>query len=467
MSSTAPLILRRGLGGLILASCALLLLAGPRPLAPQLALAACSSAALLAWSLREARQGRRDDGLRTLLDSLLLGLSGAVALALLRPETGAASPLLLALALAASLSPWVGGCSRGAGALPRTLAATSGLSLLLLGGWWVAVLPETRATLAAAPVLIGVALIGRQLLSGEMEAVLVMGSPAQRRRCGRARLVATRLLPLAVVLLAAAVALQRPSAAPAPWLAGLAAVALLRARWAEPSESRAALPDPGAPARLAALGELSRLAAHEIRNSLSVLFSSTDLLRRERPAAERDELLEALSEEGERIRVVVDQLTAFASDEPAARAALRLPELARRAAGRAVERLDWPEGVTVGLEPVDEELRALGDAQRLEIAVAHVLRAAARGAARRVTIATGRGARADEVCLRIGSDGREPAPAWEGAPSRLLAEVASSDAALGLAVAQRVLREHEGELELGRAPDGGFRAVLCLPADPG
>ena len=463
MSVLSSSLLRRASGGLILGLSALLLLVGPRPAGPVVALAACSMLVLGAWSLREARQGRRRDGLRTLLDALLLGLALSTLLALAAPGVGPAVALLFALCAAAAVSPWVGGCSRGAGADPRTLVATAGLSLFLIGGWSVVVAPDGRTSMTAAAVLLGVAIVIRRLLAGELDALLLVGSPVQQRRCGRARLAMTAVLPAGVAAAALAASWWRgPSPSLSACVAGLAMLAIVRGRWVPPVEPRPAEP-PDSAARLVALGELARLAAHEIRNSLSVLFSSADLLRRDRSEDERRELLDALNEEGERIRVVVDQLTELAREETGPREVLRLAQLVRQAARRAVDRPGWPEGVTVGLQAFGDSDVVFGDATQLEIAVSHVLQAAARGGARSVRADRPDPGPEGAVTLRIRSDGHAPPPDWAGAPSRLLAEAASADGALGLAVARRVAREHGGELTVERPPEGGFLAELSLP----
>ncbi len=73
--------------------------------------------------------------------------------------------------------------------------------------------------------------------------------------------------------------------------------------------------------RLAAVGELAAVMAHEVRNPLGVVFNSLEALkRRSSPSTEVHSLLEIVGEEADRLNRIVEDLLDFARPNPPARA---------------------------------------------------------------------------------------------------------------------------------------------------
>jgi len=419
-------------------------------------------ACLLATSaVREAL-----DGWQVVVDALLIGSSVAAIILALGGASHAGSQGLpwIAVAAAAIAAPWVGACTRGAGSTTGTLLALSAAAALVGAVACPVAVPE--ALMAGA----GLGLVARMAGCGVLVAPRLVGSPAQQRRCGRARVTATLVIPLAAVLIAAVVALHGEPipAVQVVTLAMLGSAAILRTRFVSGESSASGCEAPGLQSseRLAALAEYSRLVAHEVRNSLSVLYSTADLLRRDRDEAQRLELLDVLAEEGDRVRDVIDQLTTFAGEGAGAPPSpLRLREIARSAARRAVGRTGWPEGLTVELDLGRGDDVVEADAQGLELAVSHVLFAAAQGGTRRLQVATR--AEGSKRSLVVEGDGCVSADIGRPTPSRLLSAETDAEGSLGLAVAQRTVIEHGGELRLSVPETGGLRAVIELPAEAG
>lgn len=415
------------------------------------------------FALREGLEGSAAEGWKVLIDALILGSSiGAIVQVLGGLTLGTSPGAWIAGAATAVAAPWVSGCTRGTGATRATLLAFAATLSLVAAVTALSVLP--RALWSAAGLSLVVAMAGR----GALLSPLLMGSPAQQRRCRRARLGTTLVLPLVAVAVTVVAALRDPvlPGVLVITLAVLAGAAVLRGRLVSGVASPPCRGEGGGESaeRLAALSEYARLVAHEVRNSLSVLFSTTDLLRRDRDEAQRHELLDVLGEEGDRVRDVIDQLTTFAGEEGASSGSLvRLREIARAAAQRALERTGWPEGVTIGLDLAGGDDVVVADAQRLEIAVSHVMLAAAQGGGRRVSVGTGREGR--RRLLRVEGDGPSSLDLPAPTPSRLLSAATDDGAALGLAVAQRTLSEHGGRLRFSRSDRGGFVAVVELPAE--
>ena len=64
--------------------------------------------------------------------------------------------------------------------------------------------------------------------------------------------------------------------------------------------------------RLAALGELSAVVAHEVRTPVSIMFNALSVLRRQRMQTETEALIGIVEEEAQRLKRMIDDLLAFA-----------------------------------------------------------------------------------------------------------------------------------------------------------
>lgn len=122
--------------------------------------------------------------------------------------------------------------------------------------------------------------------------------------------------------------------------------------------------------RLAALGELSAIVAHEVRNPLGAIFASVAGLRRVLRAAgpfpsvgDADVLVGVLDEEAQRLNEIVSDLLAFAQPTPVRRSRSSLGELVKDVALSAAAR---PEASVVEIEvDVDPELPSVFMDRRL------------------------------------------------------------------------------------------------------
>ncbi len=114
--------------------------------------------------------------------------------------------------------------------------------------------------------------------------------------------------------------------------------------------------------RLAALGELSAVIAHEVRNPLGVLFNSLASLRHMPLTNDARELLAIVSEESERLDRLVSDLLDFArpneprlAPESAALLVMSAVETARR--GTALQSVTVRVDVPPGLPPVQIDMQ--------------------------------------------------------------------------------------------------------------
>ncbi len=209
-------------------------------------------------------------------------------------------------------------------------------------------------------------------------------------------------------------------------------------------------------------------AAHELRTPVSALVGQVELaLRRERSAEELRAVLGDVGADAERLRRLVEGLTALAridaGDVEAHREPVRAADLVEGALAverPALEAADNAVALRVDDDPELEVHRVL-----LELAIGNLLRnvaAHAPGAAVVVTVREDRG----RCVIEVRDDG-------PGIPEELrevvfdrFARGGSSGGGLGLGLplAREVARRHGGECVLRPVVGGGTRAVLTVRA---
>lgn len=211
--------------------------------------------------------------------------------------------------------------------------------------------------------------------------------------------------------------------------------------------------------QLAAIGELSAVIAHDIRNPLAVLRNATSALRRTSLAPDDAQtLLGILDAETGRLNQLIDELLVFSKPNKPQLVTLSLTEQLEHAAKMPLDakvprrfQLDSPPGLT---------LRA--DRSMLEKTLGTMLQAAHAAAAPerelqfrvREEIAAGR----PSIAITL-TDRKESATELGSA----MTPGKSGRASLGLAIAERVVQAHGGELRIANHPDGGPHICLVLP----
>lgn len=218
--------------------------------------------------------------------------------------------------------------------------------------------------------------------------------------------------------------------------------------------------------RLAALGELAAVVAHEVRNPLGAVFNAVGALRRMiRPEGEARMLLDIVGEEADRLNAIVGDLLDFARpSKPSIRpepVAPILDEVLAAALAQAATALEVVRDVEETLPPVPADARQLR--QALLNVAQNAVQAMPQGG--RLTVR----ARRDGEALRI-----ELADTGPGVPAELREKVfepffstRATGTGLGLAVVRRVAQDHRGTAVVEEAPGGGTAVVLRLPLDSG
>jgi len=220
--------------------------------------------------------------------------------------------------------------------------------------------------------------------------------------------------------------------------------------------------------QLAAVGELSAVIAHEVRNPLSVLRNAVAALRKSDLGKEdRGTLLEVLDEETNRLNRLVRDLLVYARPVEPQAVALDLQAVLERAIDLARKDHTRSAQIRVAIDGHAERSEVEGDPDLLERAFANVvenaIQAMPQGGA--LTIRT------DDATL----DGR-PAVAilfsdtGEGMDTLVRSRARDpffttrpSGTGLGLAIVERVMRAHGGQVELKSSDTDGTTVSLLVP----
>jgi signal transduction histidine kinase len=214
--------------------------------------------------------------------------------------------------------------------------------------------------------------------------------------------------------------------------------------------------------RLAALGELSAVVAHEVRNPLGVIYNAMGPLRRLlRPEGDAKTLLDIVGEEAERLNRIVSDLLDFARPhEPAleeASLAGLLDELLARVKGDSAARRVAFAIDLADLPPIPMDAGMIRRAF-LNV-VQNAVQATPEGGTVRIT------GRADEDGVTV--EIADPGP---GVPGELREKIfqpffttKAEGTGLGLAVVKRIVEAHRGRVQVTSTPGGGATFTVRLP----
>jgi two-component system, NtrC family, sensor histidine kinase HydH len=273
--------------------------------------------------------------------------------------------------------------------------------------------------------------------------------PGARRGGGR---VVLELEPVAAEALDAAATRTLAIGIAAAALLGV--VAVLAVRWMLRREAAARALEHQQ--RLASLGELSAVLAHEIRNPLASLKGNAQLLAASLPAGERPrQKAERVVEEAIRLETLTNDLLEFVRKGTIARAAVDPAALVRERAAQLPDAAGAVEVVADGA-PATWPL----DAARIGQVLTNLIdNAIAAGPPVRVAITTAR----DRLIIEIRDHGPGVAP---GDAERIFEPFFTSKSqgtGLGLTVARRIVEQHGGTIAVGAAPGGGACFRIELP----
>ena len=241
----------------------------------------------------------------------------------------------------------------------------------------------------------------------------------------------------------------------------------LRQSYTELQETRAAMVKRE---RLAALGELSAVLAHEVRNPLGVIFNAVSSLRRLLPKGDPEILLDILAEESDRLNRLVGELLDFARPRALSRQAedvARVIQDALEAAGSdpasANAKVRFMAEVEPGLPPVPMDRRQIRQAL-VNVAV-NALQSMPRGGALRVLArrdGVGTGG-APQLRIDLSDDGAGIGPDLLPRIFEPFFTTKAKGTGLGLAVVKRIIEDHEGSVGVESQVGKGTTFTIRLP----
>jgi two-component system, NtrC family, sensor histidine kinase HydH len=220
--------------------------------------------------------------------------------------------------------------------------------------------------------------------------------------------------------------------------------------------------------RLSALGELSAILAHEIRNPLASIRGTAEILMEDgTPPESRHEFLEILVKESDRLNRVVEDFLRMARPEPTSKKECDVNEelgnivtlLSAEARGRKVE-LQLASSPLPHLVADGEKLR-----QAFMNIVLNAIQASPAGG--RVAVSTDFDQAKRSVQIRISDNGPGIAPDAIAKIFEPFFTTKGNGTGLGLSITKKIIEGHGGAIEVDSRPGQGatFRITLPVPAD--
>lgn len=219
--------------------------------------------------------------------------------------------------------------------------------------------------------------------------------------------------------------------------------------------------------RLAALGELSAVVAHEVRNPLGAIFNSLATLRRlVDPEHSAQCLLGVLEEEANRLNHFVEDLLGFARPAPPTPRPVGLLRVVEECVRVAVA---GQPGVQAQCQQYGEVPEVLADELLLRRALLNLalnaVQSMPQGGLLRVEVRHAPG-EPEGVEVRFTDSGPGIAPELRARVFEPFFTTRAGGTGLGLALVQRIVSAHAGRVEVECPPSGGTAFRVWLPLRP-
>lgn len=219
--------------------------------------------------------------------------------------------------------------------------------------------------------------------------------------------------------------------------------------------------------QLAAIGELSAMIAHEIRNPLTIIGNAVTTLRRKETTPEdRATLLTILEEESQRLAALMGDLLSYARPVSLELQSVSVREVVERALA-LVQPRDGLEVELIEPEPVGP---VLADAKLLRQVFENLISNAAQAmddedGVLTVTIQRGEEGGLPGVDVIVEDTGEGMDTAVRDRALLPFFTTRPSGTGLGLAIVARFVRAHGGKIEIKSAAGKGTRVRVFLPRD--
>lgn len=222
--------------------------------------------------------------------------------------------------------------------------------------------------------------------------------------------------------------------------------------------------------RLAALGELSAVVAHEVRNPVAIIFNALASLKKlPEGDARRAELLAIVEEEADRLRRMVSDLLDFARPQHVALATADLAAVVEGAISAARATFAQSGATPVSNDNVTTELAAelpeiTCDPELVRQALVNLIANALAAEGRRGPVVVRAELVAERVVISVVDDGEGVPEQNRGRIFQPFFTTRATGIGLGLPVVARIAEAHGGELSYRPTPGGGATFRFSLAA---
>ena len=217
--------------------------------------------------------------------------------------------------------------------------------------------------------------------------------------------------------------------------------------------------------RLSALGELSAILAHEIRNPLASIRGTAEILMEDRTSAEsRGEFLDILVKESDRLNRVVEDFLKMARPEPMRKKACDINEELRNMVTLLSAQARQSK-VTLQLSP-SVLPPFLGDGEKLRQAFMNIILNAiqASPAGGVVAVCTGGDAAGGRIEIRFTDSGPGVSAQTRKEIFEPFFTTKGTGTGLGLPITKKIIEGHGGTIDVESEPGHGATFRVILPA---
>ncbi|MFI4994761.1 MAG: ATP-binding protein [Hyphomicrobiales bacterium] len=219
--------------------------------------------------------------------------------------------------------------------------------------------------------------------------------------------------------------------------------------------------------RLSTLGEAAMVIAHEVRNPLGIIKTSSDLVRsRAKLGPKEEQLLDYVTEEVHRIDNLLTEVLDFAHPKEPRRSVFVLRELVDRIQGFVAPEITR-KGLTLTIEDKTGEAKMSADRDQIYEAVLNLVLNAMDAIPRGGRVAVRLAAAARTVSIDVADNGPGVKTALRSRIFNPFFTTKAKGTGLGLAKVATVVEAHEGTVECLEEPGGGacFRMTLKRVCD--
>jgi two-component system, NtrC family, sensor histidine kinase HydH len=218
--------------------------------------------------------------------------------------------------------------------------------------------------------------------------------------------------------------------------------------------------------RLAAIGEIAAVVAHEVRNPLGALANCVQLLRTgAQLSGDNAELLDIVRTESERLNRIVSDFLAFGRPRPPSFQPVDLRELIEETWAQLRRDERCPTSIVFAPRFGSDPLKVQADPDQLRQVFWNLFLNAAQAMAAGGTLSVESRRRADAIDIEIRDTG---AGISEAALPRVFEPFYTGRAGgtgLGLAIVRRIVQDHGGDVTVESWPQVGTCFAMSLPVE--